>query len=187
MRHDSWLDDVYEKTNSELYDEWKDYHQKVIVEMGWQCAKYAAEMIKHETNVIADIGCGNGQVGLEAPHLRFDGYDINQPMLDRFMADNYNEIHLHDITESPLPKQYDTITAIGVLTRGHVRADAAKNLADSLTPNGKIICSMPEEWLENGGWNDQEYLVITDQVEIHSLTTETGYKQYHQMITWQRK
>ena len=83
-----WLDEVYGKTNSELYDNWVNYNEQVIEELGWKCHTLAAEWIINNFKTgtaVADIGGGNGQVGFAINQGRYsiDGYDINQPMLAR--------------------------------------------------------------------------------------------------------
>jgi SAM-dependent methyltransferase len=189
-----WLDEVYGKTNSELYDNWNNYHEQVIDGLGWKCHILASQWIADnfaEGTEVADIGCGNGQVGigLQAHDYKIDGYDINQPMLDRFIAKNYRSIQIHDITKAPLPKKYKCITAIGVLTIGHVDASASKNLADSLTNDGLLYCSMGKhnvDWFFEGGWSSQKDLEVVKIEPIHSLTTPEGNKQYHNMITFKK-
>ena len=189
-----WLDEVYGKTNSELYDNWVNYNEQVIEDLGWKCHTLASEWIinnfKHGTEV-ADIGCGNGQVGfgIDQGSYLIDGYDVNQKMLDRFIAKNYRSKQLHDITQSPLPKQYDCITAVGVLTQGHVDASASKNLADSLTDEGLLFCSMSKhngDWFFDGGWDSQKNLEVVSIKHVHSLTTPEGEKQYHNIIVWKK-
>jgi len=190
-----WLDEVYAKTNSELYDNWDNYNEQVIEELGWKCHTLASEwIIANFSNgtEVADIGCGNGQVGfgINQGLYLIDGYDVNQQMLDRFIAKNYRSKQLHDITKAPLPKQYNCITAIGVLTQGHVDASASKNLADSLTNNGLLFCSMSlhdGDWFVEGGWNSQQYLEVVSKETVHSLTTPEGEKQYHNIIILRKK
>lgn len=189
-----WLDEVYAKSNSELYDNWDNYNKQVIEELGWKCHTLASKWITNNFNAgteVADIGCGNGQVGfgLVDQDYVIDGYDVNQRMLDRFIAKNYRSKQLHDITKAPLPKQYDCITAIGVLTQGHVDASASKNLADSLTDEGLLFCSMSlhdGNWFVEGGWNSQKDLEVISTETVHSLTTPEGEKQYHNIIIWKK-
>jgi predicted TPR repeat methyltransferase len=194
MTDDKWLDEVYGKTNSELYDNWVNYNEQVIEELGWKCHTLASEWIINNFKTgteVADIGCGNGQVGFAINQGLYliDGYDINQPMLDRFIAKNYRSTQIHDITKAPLPKKYKCITAIGVLTVGHVDAGSSKNLADSLTDDGLLYCSMAKhngDWYFDGGWSSQKDLEVVRIEPIHSLTTPTGHKQYHNMITFKK-
>ena len=190
-----WLDEVYGKTNSELYDNWTNYHEQVIDELGWKCHTLAAQWVADnfpEGTEVADIGCGNGQVGLglQAHDYKIDGYDLNPNMIERFIATNYRSISVFDITKQPLPKQYKCITAIGVLTIGHVDASASRNLADSLTDDGLLYCSMGKhdcDWFFEGGWNSQKDLEVVKIQPVHSLTTPEGEKQYHNMIVFRKK
>lgn len=190
-----WLDEVFKKSNSELYDKWKNYHNDVIGDRGWKCHILGAKWIIDnfpEGTEIGDIGCGNGQVGLELVDKDYiiDGYDLNQPMLDRFIADNYRDTKKLDITKEPLPQKYKCITAVGVLTYGHVDASASKNIADSLTDDGLLFCSMciyPKDWIVEGGWMEQQDLEVVSIEKIHSLTTPEGIKQFHNMVVWRKK
>jgi len=194
-KEQKWLDEVYDKNNSELYDAWDNYHEQVIEGLGWKCHTIAAKWIADnfpEGTEVADIGCGNGQVGLGlAEHdYKIDGYDLNLKMLERFIATNYRSISKHDITEKALPKKYKCITAIGVLTKGHVNSIAAEHLANSLTNNGLLFCSMSKhdgDWFYDGGWNAQSYLDVVNITPVHSLTTPEGIKTYHNMVIWRKK
>jgi len=190
-----WLDEVYKKDNNELYDKWKNYHKDVIGDRGWKCHILAAKWIIDnfpEGTEVGDIGCGNGQVGLELMNHKYliDGYDLNQPMLDRFVTNNYRHTKKLDITKESLSKKYKCLTAMGVLTFGHVDASASKNIADSLTDDGLLFCSMciyPADWIVTGGWLDQQDLEVVSIEKTHSLTTPEGNKQFHNMVVWRKK
>tara|TARA_B100000809_G_scaffold235005_1_gene252922 strand:- start:152 stop:739 length:588 start_codon:yes stop_codon:yes gene_type:complete len=189
-----WLNEVYGKSNSELYDKWTDYHEQVIEGLGWKCHILGANWVIDnfpEGTEVGDIGCGNGQVGLGLINHKYliDGYDLNQPMLNRFIAGNYRTTKKLDITKEPLPQKYKCLTAIGVLTKGHVDASASKNIADSLTDDGLLFCSMAKhdgDWYYDGGWSSQHDLEVVSIIPVHSLTTPEGDKQYHNMITFKK-
>jgi SAM-dependent methyltransferase len=191
---DYWLDEVYKKSNSELYDGWENYHDEVINERGWKCHTLASNWIIDnfpEGTEVGDIGCGNGQVGLGLINHKYliDGYDLNQPMLNRFVAGNYRTTKKLDITKEPLPQKYKCLTAIGVLTFGHVDASASKHIADSLTDDGLLYCSMcitPKDWIIEGGWTKQTDLEVVSTEKVHSLTTPEGEKKYHNMVIWKK-
>ena len=111
-------------------------------------------------------------------------------MLERFIATNYRSISTHDITEKALPKKYKCITAIGVLTKGHVNSIAAEHLANSLTNDGLLFCSMSKhdgDWFYDGGWSSQKHLDVVNIAPVHSLTTPEGIKTYHNMVIWRKK
>jgi len=192
---EKWLDEVYGKDNNQLYDEWDNYHEQVIEGLGWKCHTLAAQWIANnfpEGTEVADIGCGNGQVGLGlAEHdYKIDGYDLNIKMLERFIATNYRTITKLDISKKALPKKYKCITAIGVLTKGHVDSSAAEHLANSLTDDGLLYCSMSKhngDWFYDGSWSSQKHLEVVTMEPVHSLTTPEGVKTYHNMIVWRKK
>ena len=105
------------KTNSELYDNWDNYHEEIINGSEWRCHKNAAEWIMNtvdEADPIADLGAGNGEIGYEleqnahygkGPYI-IDAYDMNQKMLDRFITESYRSKTLHNIYDGPMPTQY---------------------------------------------------------------------------------
>ena len=184
----------YGKTNSELYDNWTNYHDEIINGIKWQCHKEAAIWIIKNVNsndAIADLGAGNGEIGIELKepyNFILDGYDKNKNMLDRFVANNYNLLVQHDIYEKPLPKQYKYIVSTGVFTVDHVDAYASKNLADSLTDDGKLFATMSYSYngnfLESGGWLSQDDLSIYTVSKPYESMVVDGKAEYHRNIVF---
>ena len=170
------VEKYFGKTNSELYDKWDNYHDEIIIGSNWSCHRNAASRIMNNVDKdfpIADIGAGNGEIGLElkenpyygkGPYI-IDAYDMNENMLGRFVTDYYRYKVKHNIYDSPLPEQYKYIVGTGVFTLDHIDAGASKNLADSLTEDGLLFASMSYSYngnfLETGGWLQQKDLELS--------------------------
>ena len=190
------------KTNSELYDNWDNYHEEIINGSEWRCHKNAAEWIMNtvdEADPIADLGAGNGEIGYEleqnahygkGPYI-IDAYDMNQQMLDRFITENYRSKTLHNIYDGPMPTQYKYIVGTGVFTLDHIDAKASKNLADSLTEDGLLFAPMPysyhNNYLETGGWFEQKDLEIYIVGKPYKSIVIDGQQEYHRDIILKRK
>ena len=186
-----WKVDVYQKNNNELYDAWDTYHLDIVVKMKWQCHYYAANWIHTNVklgSVIADVGCGNGQVGIALGHHEYilEGYDVNQAQLDRFKADNYSSVTQLDMNTSPLPTTCSTIVIIGAIAPHHIDGRGAKHIADSLATDGVVLATFPDtskfdNWFQEAGWAEQPYLVFEQLEKIVGMTDEDG-KVYYQNI-----
>ena len=190
------------KTNSELYDEWDNYHEEIINGSEWRCHKNASEWIMNtvdEADPIADLGAGNGEIGYEleqnahygkGPYI-IDAYDMNQKMLDRFITESYRSKTLHNIYDGPMPTQYKYIVGTGVFTLDHIDAKASKNLADSLTEDGLLFAPMPysyhNNYLETGGWFEQKDLEIYIVGKPYKSIVIDGQQEYHRDIILKRK
>ena len=196
------VEKYFGKTNSELYDNWVNYHDEIINGSEWRCHKNAAEWIMNtvdEADPIADLGAGNGEIGYEleqnahygkGPYI-IDAYDMNQKMLDRFITESYRSKTLHNIYDGPMPTQYKYIVGTGVFTLDHIDAKASKNLADSLTEDGLLFAPMPysyhNNYLETGGWFEQKDLEIYIVGKPYKSIVIDGQQEYHRDIILKRK
>ena len=196
------VEKYFGKTNSELYDNWVNYHDEIINGSEWRCHKNAAEWIMNtvdEADPIADLGAGNGEIGHELkenPHYGkgpyiIDAYDMNEKMLGRFITDYYRYKVKHNIYDSPLPEQYKYIVGTGVFTLDHVDAKASKNLADSLTEDGLLFGSMSYSYngnfLESGGWLEQKDLEVYIISKEYKSIIIDGKQEYHRDIIFKRR
>jgi len=193
----SWLDSVMDTSVDELYKDW-DYNAWCKT-VGWMegpiafANKWVTERFELGTE-IADVACGNGQIGIGFNNSNFviDGYDINPKMLDTFEATNYRDLFIHDMNEAPLPNLYKCITVIGAFNKSHLQSGSAKMLADSLTDDGMLIASVGplhtsgEDPLHAYGWRDQEYLEIVSETLINSMIIEDKQQQ-HYMVAFRKK
>ena len=94
-------------------------------------------------------------------------------MLDRFIAKNYKSIQIHDITKAPLPKKYKCITAIGVLTVGHVDASASKNW-------NKLTNSMLKSNANSENW--EKFTGVNGVSKAQWLNAPYGLKRFKGLI-----
>ena len=192
----TWLDEVYSKSVEELYKDW-DYHTW-CTKVGWMEGpiRYACDWVKINFELgteIADVACGNGQVGIGFNNNDYiiDGYDVNQKMIDTFEATNYRDIILHDMKEFPLPKKYKCITIIGAFNKSHLQSDTAKFFSDSLEKNGMMVASVSnhgnDDPLTAFGWRDQKYLDIISSEKVDSILTEDEGQQRHFMTVFKKR
>lgn len=192
--YDRGLDDV--QAQLDLYENWNTYVEDIIQQAGWLGpAKTVACTVHHyDKDVeIADLACGPGTGGALLQLSGFnnvDGYDISEPFLQS-AAPYYRSVAHCDITKTPFPKKYDVILASGVFTKGHLGSKPAEHLANSLTDDGVLFMTVPcmddYDYLQESGWNDNEYLEIAYEFpRFKSLVTE-GRQHYHRIVGWKRK
>tara|TARA_Y100000748_G_C15478568_1_gene481832 strand:- start:166 stop:831 length:666 start_codon:yes stop_codon:yes gene_type:complete len=141
------------------------FYQASLVDEGlWTAPAMVASYVMLNyplTTEIADVGSGTGTVGKifkAGNFLQVDGYDLI-PTAAEEGRPYYRNVDICNIIESPLPKQYDVITASGILTRGHVDATAAPMLAKSLKPGGELVAHHPlfddYDYQVEAGWTKQ--------------------------------
>jgi len=146
------------------------FYQESLVEEGlWTAPSLVASYVMLNyplTTEIADVGSGSGMVGKvfkAGNFLQVDGYDLI-PTAANEGRPYYRNVELHNIIESPLPKQYDVITASGILTKGHVDATAAPMLAKSLKPGGELVAHHPlfddYDYQVEAGWTTQTHFEV---------------------------
>jgi len=195
------VEKYFGKSNSELYDNWDNYHDEIINGSGWRGHKSASLWIMNnvdESIPIADLGAGNGEIGKElkenayygkGPYI-MDAYDMNENMLGRFITDYYRRKVKHNIYDAPLPEQYKYIVSTGVFTLDHVDAGASKNLADSLTDDGLLFAPMSYSYngnfLESGGWLEQKELEIYIISKEYKSIIIDGKQEYHRDIVFKK-
>ena len=156
------------------------FYQESLVEEGlWTAPAMVASYVMLNyplTSEIADVGSGTGTVGKvfkAGNFLQVDGYDLI-PTAANEGRPYYRNVELHNIIESPLPRQYDVITASGILTKGHVDATAAPMLAQSLKPGGELVAHHPlfddYDYQVEAGWTTQTCFAVKCKKEF------VGYK-----------
>ena len=102
------------------------FYQASLVDEGlWTAPAMVASYVMLNyplTTEIADVGSGTGTVGKifkAGNFLQVDGYDLI-PTAAEEGRPYYRNVDICNIIESPLPKQYDVITASGILNRKSV-------------------------------------------------------------------
>jgi predicted TPR repeat methyltransferase len=198
-KHEQLISKVYTHGYNNLdeqlsvYEPWSEhYDQSMITDGVWTGPGKAAGyvMLNYPWDcAIADIGCGTGIVGKilkTSNYLNVDGYDVSQGMMDHAIA-HYKTVKFCNIAETPLPKQYDVITATGVFTRGHVDATAVPNVIKSLKPGGELVVTFPVledyDYEVEAGWSLQDQLKATHRQKFDSYTSN-GKRLQHELIIY---
>jgi predicted TPR repeat methyltransferase len=122
--------------------------------------------------VIADIGCGTGQVGTELINRGFktlDGMDISSEMVDLATERNiYRNLYAGDDINKPLPSdwhnRYDVSICCGVFTLGHVEPEALYPLIEITRPGGLLITSTRTAY-----YDATDYQNVSDKIEGEGL------------------
>ena len=161
---DKRLEAVYAaKTSAEIareYDAWADGYEGDMARAGYRhpsiavalCARY----LPRGTGPVLDAGAGTGLVG-EWLHLlgypRIEALDISQGMLAVARRKGvYDAFHTHPLGGA-LPfedERFAGIVCVGVLTTGHVGAEALPELVRSARRGGVLVLTVKETlWLGN--------------------------------------
>lgn len=170
----------------DIYNNWIEYTEHIVVNQNWiGPSKAAAFVINHyETIVtIADIGCGTGISGALlslAGYRKIDGYDIVEQYINTSQK-FYRKTAYCDILKTPLPIKYDVILASGIFNFHCLSALPAKNIYNSINPNGCFVMINPSRssnYLEASGWIDQKYFDFVDVIGPYTGRKETKSQYY---------
>ncbi|MEM7404144.1 MAG: class I SAM-dependent methyltransferase [Pseudomonadota bacterium] len=140
---------------------------KVLSEALVQAADVDIEMPLADF-VIADVGCGTGQVGalmVEAGATTLDGMDLSDNMIDvARKLDIYRSLWSHFDLNRPMGAewtgQYDVAVCCGVFTLGHVKPEALLELANMVRPGGFFATSTRTSY-----YDTTHYQQVSDQLE----------------------
>merc|ERR1711933_97028 len=142
---------------------------------------------------ILDVGCGTGLLGellLENTQNTnvinsIDGMDLTQEMLDileKERGDLYNEIHQHDIAETPWPfesNKYDLSVCNGVLV--YVKdSDCLDEFVRVTKPGGHCLLMLRKDSLDQFGSKIYQLLLIINGKSLKSLIPDLILK--HKLI-----
>lgn len=121
-----------------------------------RCAAALLEALDPCETQVLDVGCGTGLSGLALTEVGFgtvDGCDLSPAMLEEaarrgvyrqlFEVNLNNGIDLHD-------DFYDAVTAVGVLSFGHVRADAMWEMLRVIRHGGVLVVGLNEHYWKEG-------------------------------------
>ncbi len=179
------LDDAYSVTtpaeNKVLYAQWAPTYEEAFVDAKkYRYPRAIAELFDEIMptgmgNLIADVGCGTGLVGLYLTSVRdqieIDGFDISPEMLNEARAKKRNtgasvyryfiEADLTQIiTNSHGP--YDALISSGTFTHGHLGPEAIRNLLPLVRLNGWFLI----------GVNAEHFAAKAFESELQSLERE---------------
>ena len=188
MAKQGFLSGAYEPRTSEemreYYDRWAEVYDAELTENDYQQPRRCAEaLVQHLENRdavrILDAGCGTGLSGLalfEAGFFHIDGCDISNAMLEKaFQTDIYSKLFVADLNkpiDSP-DETYDAVTAVGVFSFGHIRADAIDEFLRILKPGAVIVIGMNDHYYREGTVTARLDALASDQ-SVAILSREHG-------------
>ena len=112
--------------------------------------KFASKMMKQGGSVL-EVGCGDafGAAIVNQNASDYVGIDVDERLISdnncRLQAIEHMHFILHDITNSPMSKKFDTVFNIDVLEHldAGIEEKFLKNSIDSLDDHGIYICGTP--------------------------------------------
>ncbi|MER8849882.1 class I SAM-dependent DNA methyltransferase [Mesorhizobium australicum] len=112
---------------------------------------------------ILDAGCGTGLLGVQLERLGFrliEGLDLSEEMAENARQTRvYHQVRGGVDLNGPLSQypsaSYDITVCCGVLTLGHVRPEALRELARVTRPNGFVIASTRKSYAETACFEEE--------------------------------
>ncbi|MBX3167337.1 MAG: class I SAM-dependent methyltransferase [Candidatus Eremiobacteraeota bacterium] len=139
----------------QVYEEWAVHYERDLVEgMGWdKPAKVGQTLLPYlsEQARILDVGAGTGLMGdflHRHGQSNLSALDFSPEMLQQAKKRGvYRYFYQHNLLEPvPLEKNhYDAITAVGILTEGHLGPEILPTLKTLLKPNGLLAFSLRDD------------------------------------------
>ena len=179
----------------EIFENWDTYTNDIILTDNWIGPSKTAAwvMLNYNADVeIADLACGPGAVGeilQKSRYLNVDGYDISMMFLNQAEL-YYRSVNYCDILATALPRKYPVIIASGVFTRGHLDSAPAQNLADSLTDDGVLVMTVPNQegydYVNISGWDAQTALELVDEIGPFKSLNHEGVQHYHSLRIYRK-
>tara|TARA_B100000586_G_scaffold116046_1_gene83619 strand:- start:94 stop:726 length:633 start_codon:yes stop_codon:yes gene_type:complete len=121
-----------------------------------RCASALAELVDPAGAEVLDVGCGTGLSGLAlaaAGFFTLDGCDLSPAMLKQAeRTGTYRRLFEADLNEGiDVPDGfYDAATAVGVLSFGHARTDALREMLRVLRPEGVLVVGLNDHYWDEG-------------------------------------
>ena len=121
-----------------------------------RCASTLAERLDPAGAEVLDVGCGTGLSGLALAAAGFStlaGCDLSPTMLkEAERTGTYRrlvEANLNEGIDVP-DGAYDAATAVGVLSFGHIRTDALREMLRVLRPEGVLVVGLNDHYWAEG-------------------------------------
>ena len=165
-----WLKIVYEEKNSSKlkkhYRGWANEYDDDLKEWGYAYPGQLKKILKNQIKIsknskILDAGCGTGLVAQTLKDLNFKnivGLDYSIDMLKIAKSKKIYKKLLHESLNkktSLRSNQFNLILCTGVLTSGHVGANAIKELIRLTKKKGFLILSISETIFLKLGFKDE--------------------------------
>lgn len=188
------LSDAYSvktpEDNKALYAKWAASYETSFVDVKkYRYPRAIAELFDRVVphglgNLIADVGCGTGLVGLYLSALRseviIDGLDISRQMLEQAGAKKrgdgsavYRNLIEADLTQviGSASGPYDCLISSGTFTHGHLGPDALHNLIPLVRKGGWFLIGVNAEHFAGRGF-DKEFVALAESGQICAPTFE---------------
>lgn len=185
-------------------DSAKDYDDYAI-SVGYVLPRLVAEkasLYANRSDVVIDIGCGTGLLGVELNSLNSDlimhGADISQQMISYAYSkkrDNgrrhYEKLYLTDMTSTEtIPKdKYSFMVSSGTFTTGHLNGENLSKIVDLMKHDSFAVFSVKSDHFDESGFmgslyelKNNELIEIIDISEVDSYTNP-GYTAMSKIIS----
>ena len=135
------------------------YDQNIRGEKFFAATIAKTNTLLNESDVILDVGCATGEIGLEIANSvkRVHGIDTSKAMIDRakFKAEerksNNVEFDCLDVgAQSIVKESYDKVFAFNILHLVDNPTQAISRISELLCENGQVVSETP--CLEERGW-----------------------------------
>ena len=165
MTGEELLDTAYELQNADEalahYEAWAaTYDEEVDGKHRYaqprRCASALAELVDPAGVEVLDVGCGTGLSGSALAAAGFstlDGCDLSPAMLKQAeRTGTYRRLFEADLNEGiDVPDGfYDAVTAVGVLSFGHARTDALREMLRVIHPDGVLVVGLNDHYWAEG-------------------------------------
>jgi len=142
-----------------VYRDWADSYDADLADRGYHTpTRLVAALAAHvatETTVL-DFGCGTGISGaalLERGFTHLHGTDVTPEMVEIARAKEIYEKLWVSEPGAPLPRAYDAIVAVGVVSLGAAPPNTLSVLIDGLSPGGVLALSFNDPTLADGSYD----------------------------------
>ncbi|MEE2769426.1 MAG: class I SAM-dependent methyltransferase [Actinomycetota bacterium] len=144
-----------------------------------RCASALLDALNPEGVQVLDVGCGTGLSGLALAAAGFeivDGCDLSPAMLEQAArTGTYRRLFEANLNEGiDVPDgSYDAAAAVGVLSFGHIRADAMREMLRVVKPGGLLVVGLNDHfWVEGAVAAELDAIEADGQARV--VTREHG-------------
>lgn len=184
-----FLDKAYGITREdqalEMYEAWAEtYDIEVRDENDYRqperCAQALEKLLLPATEPVLDVGCGTGLSGLGLKAHGYeviDGCDFSDAMLAKAdLTGAYRRLFSANLNQPPMAAKngaYAAVTAVGIFSFGHVKADAMKEILRVVRPGGFVVIGLNQHFYEEGSLTEK-LTALEEDGKIKLLSQEHG-------------